>query len=163
MQTIPTPAATPLTGGVQTPLLTETQLEPGMFIAGPTGQHVWRIDAVTLRENTVMLCRQPESAPAPGHEHQFGTQTSGFASCPCGYRKQNIRGDQGLLPLREQTPRVYLIRSRAPLVAPDAFTVYLTASGGIITVNNGVWALLPVIPTLHPVWTLPEALRERLR
>ena len=165
MQTLPTTAEnTELTGGIQTPLLTEDQLEPGIFITGNTAQSVWKVETVDLHGGEIMMRKQPGVDPGLGHQHGFTLHNN--ATCACGLRRQTIRGDAtGLLPLRANTPRAYLIKPREALVIPDVFTVYLTATGAVVRINaGGLWSqLLPLIPALHPVWSLPEELRSRLR
>ena len=162
MQTMPTRDGAALTGGVQTPLLTEDQLEPGVFLIGHTSQNTWKVYDVDLRAGTVQMRRQPETSLEPGHQHTFTLHQG--TTCVCGQRQQVIRGDSGLLPLRANTPRVYIIKARDTLVMPDPFTVYLTATGVVIRARGGNWStLLPLVPALHPVWTLPEPLRAMLR
>ena len=164
MQTIPTSDGSNITGGIQTPLLTEDQLEPGVFITGNTMQNVWRVERVDLAANIVSITKQPYVAPDMNHTHSFILHQN--TTCACGRRNQNIRGEAtGLLPLRANTPRTHIIKPREALVMPDRFTVYLDARGQVRTANQlGQWsAVLPLIPALYPVWTLPEALRSRLR
>lgn len=163
MQTIPIAEGSRLTGGIQTPLLTADQLEVGMFLAGNTMQNVWRVATVNPAANQVELIKQPEITMLPGHRHGFTLHQN--TTCACGRRRQPITGESGLLPLRENTPRVYLIKARAACMVPDPFTVYLTPQGTVVrVVTGGQWSLLlPLIPALHPVWSLPEALRARIQ
>ena len=177
MQTLPMTADnTRLTGGIQTPLLTEDQLEPGIFIVGNTAQFIWKVEVVDRHEGVVLMRKQPEVSPNIGHHHEFTIHRN--TTCACGLMRQRIQATpdelapnpdahapRGLLPLRANTPRAYLIRPREALVMPDVFTVYLTATGAVVRINaGGLWSqLLPLIPTLYPVWSLPEVLRGRLR
>lgn len=168
MQTLPTSDASAITGGIQTPLLTEDQLEPGVFLTGNTMQNVWRVESVDLAAGIVRQWKQPETPHCVRDSHNLVSVGGTISrSCSmCGYREQMLRGDAtGLLPLRANTPRAYIIKPREALVMPDKFTVYLTARGAVVSLNPlGQWsAVLPLIPALYPVWTLPESLRSRLR
>ena len=170
MNTIPrTPAAEQISGGVQNPLLSADQLVPGAYLAGNTMQHVWRVVSVNLASDTIMIHKEP-MPPEPQHQqhtrHRFSLH--GDTTCDCGLRRQRILGQaegrsDGILPMRENMPRVYTIVPIAPLSQPDRFTVYLTSEGDVVTANVGVWSThLPLIPRLYPAWSLPEALRGRL-
>lgn len=164
MQTLPTAEASTITGGVQTPLLTEDQLEVGVFITGNTSQHVWRVTEVDRARDIVTLQKQPAASLLPDHQHEFVLNPAN-PTCACGLRQQHIQGDAvGIMPLRANTPRVYIIRPTGPLVMPDMFTTYLTALGRIVKMTEHGWStVLPIVPALHPVWTLPIELRDRLK
>ena len=175
MHTIPrTPASEHISGGIQSPLLSADQLVPGVYLAGNTMQNIWRVMATDRENDTVVL--QNELTPADRREHGEGRRGPiqhrftlyGNTTCECGQRRQRILGQaedrsDGILPMRDNMPRVYVIAPMAPLSQPDRFTVYLTPEGSIVTASIGIWSnALPLIPRLYPAWSLPEALRGRL-
>ena len=168
MHTIPrTQANEQLSGGVQAPLLSADQLVPGVYLAGNTMQNIWRVVSVEPANDVVLLQNELVAVELRGHpRHRFTLH--GNTTCECGLRSQRILGQaedhsDGILPMRDTMPRVYVIAPIAPPSQPDRFTVYLTTEGTIVTVHGGIWSIqLPLIPRLYPAWSLPEALRGRL-
>ena len=168
MHTIPrTPASEHISGGIQSPLLSADQLVPGVYLAGNTMQNIWHVLSVERASDLVIIQNELTPIHLRVHaSHRFILH--GNTTCACGQRRQRILGqasDQsdGILPMRENMPRVYVITPTAPLSRPDRFTVYLTPEGTVISARDNTWSMqIPLIPRLYPAWSLPEALRGRL-
>jgi len=157
--------------GEQVPLLHQDQLRRGVYLAGPTSQHVWEI--VEVKQTIVVLQKLPKQVPCL--EHAFVSKGQG-EECVCGLRNQPIAGDMGLLPKKPGLARIYLIIPNAIPQMPEEFTLYayLTECKEIKIVRSirgrevrGTaiakcnWSQsLPIIPILYKVWEVPKALRD---
>ena len=157
-----------LTEGVeQIPLEHADQLQPGVLVSGASAIHVWQVlDAASheTEEDGWIRLRQLTRGVRL-HSHQWTPRGEGSVECTvCGLRRQRI---SDLLPVR--TPRAVIIIPPPGVVnAVAPYTLYATTSGQIVTVTiEGrvrTWSQpLPVIPYLHPVWTLPDALKELIK
>ena len=158
-----------LTEGVeQIPLERADQLQPGVLVSGASAVHVWQVlDAVNQHEETddgwIRLRQLTRGVRL--HSHQWTPRGEGSVECTgCGLRRQRI---SDLLPV--STPRAVIIIPPPGVVnAVAPYTLYATTSGQIVTVTiEGrvrTWSQpLPVIPYLHPVWTLPSALEHLVK
>ena len=154
MQTSQTPSIP--AGVAQIPLLTADQLVEGAILTGPAWLTVRQVRHV--QGASVMLMTLGAVVPPPGHIHQLET-TPG---CPCGYLRTTVKA---LLPISDQLARTYILVPTGPLMAADPYTVYVGPHRQVVTVQNNAWTAhsMPVIPMLHPVWRLPDALRALIQ
>lgn len=151
--------------GTQVPLLREDQLQPGVLLTGVAMSHVWEV--LRLERTQVYIRKLPATTvPCAPDAHTFETYGRGQVCSTCQTRKQAI---SEFMPKREDKARVHVLQSRTPLMAPLPYTIYgyLLADGTVKTVSvntDSNWSeLLPVIPTLSIVWTIPESLRQMVR
>ena len=161
---------TAILAGTQEPLMDLEQLQPGALLVGATMRHIWSVDAVNGAEIT--LQKLPISV-INGHIHQFTTIGKG-RSCLCGLRQQDAKD---FLPASAGKPRVHVISvSSRELSIPQKYEIYayLRSNGEvkIVTATEGPqpvgnhddstlqWSQdLPILPVLHKVWSLPDALK----
>ena len=162
MQNSSDPGIRALDGGTLVPVLTADDIRPGSLLTGIAYQSVRRV--VNIEDDTVYLLKLPETPPEAGHRHRF-TRHSDHSECSCGLMRKPLAD---ILPSDPGIARTYRLDSVAPLLVPDRFTIYQLPTGnGLVTVSptgswNGTTTQLPIITKLHPVWSVPAALRELL-
>lgn len=147
-------------GATQTPLLRADQLRVGVILTGPAWSTARLVDRI--EGGNAMLHRLPLGTQAqdPAHRHVFNLHSN--VECACGYRREPLTG---LVPLRDGLARTYIITTTEPLISVDPFTIYLMSRGRLAVgpeVGENWPVPLPLIPTLEPVWTLPEPLRAMM-
>ena len=151
-----------LSGAIQVPLLRAEQLLVGSIITGRAWQRV--AEVVELERGGIAITRKlPHPLMPPHHIHAF--TLFGNVQCECGLARDVIR--TAFLPRAGDSPRTWILQPVGPLQDVDAFTIYCaTSSRTMMQVDaNGKWLheLVPVVPLLRPVWSLPPALVEWLR
>ena len=146
--------------GTQVPLLREEQIQPGVLLTGVAMTHVWEVIHVDERHAhirklpaTALLCA-PEA-------HVWTAYGRGHVCSTCQLRKQLLLE---FLPKRETKARVHVLTPSSTLLPPQPYTVYgyLLPDGTAktVSVTNGNWDhVVPVLPRLSIVWTIPESLR----
>ena len=152
-------------GFTQVPLTSPDQLTVGAYITGPAWSFVREVKEL-MNSNTVM------TAPVPAfvvqEANHIHTVRQG-APCTCGLRIDTIR--ESLLPRADGMFRTYILVPQRPLSQADRFTVYQAPDGRALRVSRGQWLTsaevggarnLPIFPVLHPIWTVPPALRRWL-
>jgi len=155
-----------ITDGVpEQPLETADQLQPGVIISGIAAQHCWMILDRQAEDLAGWIRLRQLQRGVQSHTHAWTVRGEGAKDCDtCGLRLQRMAD---LLPLTTPRARV-IIPPAGVLNALDQLTLYATTSGAVVTVSGTrstrVWSsALPIIPSLAPIWTLPEALRACLR
>ena len=149
--------------GTQVPLLREEQLTPGVLLTGVAMSHVWEV--LSIERNQLFIRKLPATTvPCRTEAHTFATYGRGHVCSACQVRKQDI---VEFMPKREEKARVHVIVPRAPLQAPQPYTIYghLLPNGTVqtVSVNGTAWDVsLPVIPSLSIVWTIPQELRSMI-
>jgi hypothetical protein len=149
--------------GIQTPVLTADQLQPGVFITGVAMAHVWEIMRhLPLGTGTVWLRKVGGAEPCAADSHQWVTYGRGQVCDRCAIRSQAVAD---LLPLRPEKARVYTIQpAQTGCQAPHPYTVYAGVMGSEVRLYqllpSGLWNVaMPLFSELVPVWTVPDALR----
>ena len=145
--------------GTQEPLLHGRQLIPGVLLAGRMAAHIWKV--LEVDESIVTCIKMPTSIAWCGHH--YAPATGGGEVCTiCGTRRQPIKD---FLPLTRGKARFHMISLLdAPLNTPKEHTIYAyllpTGEMKTVTVKDGKWSgPVPLVPVLHKVWELPDALR----
>ena len=160
-----------LQGSVQTPILHTSQLTPGTIITGVYFEYAWEVMEAPDREGIVTIKRLPFTLPVSGHTHTFQPMPTGtLRVCACGYARDTV---SAFLPINElQIPRAVALVPLRPVQALRSFTIYLAPSTSaqrrfdIYHTNASSRFLttvaVPLIPLLHEVWRLPDALQAWL-
>lgn len=170
------PTTTINSGAAEHPLLTEAQLVPGHVLTGVAAAHAWEV--VRREGDRLIMQRLPRAVVAADHVCDGTTTRTGtsiipgqtFTECTtCGRRDEPLAG---VLPRAETTPiqhRFMMLVPRGPVQVVDPYTAYVGLIGAAATTvqamatSRGAWsAAIPIIPQLHPVWTLPPSLRALL-
>jgi hypothetical protein len=152
-------------GGIQAPLLRADQLQPGVILTGQAAVHVWQVVEL-VGPSSVKMRKVPDPVVGLPHTHAWQPQGRGQA-CVCGLRVQ---------PVATFLPTSATAKPRAFVVTPPpegigqavtgAIYAYLKPDGQVGTVTlgaNGQWsAILPLLPQLHRLWALPEALQAMM-
>lgn len=151
--------------GTQAPLLEAEQVRVGVILAGILLNNIWEVigkdgGMLTLRMLPAKVCNLAE------HEFKEVPQsktTPRGRQCACGLRMQETKD---FLPLKEGKARIHIIAPKGEVVQPSEYAVY--ASREVVptfhTLNKGQWSgQLPLIPLLHKVWDLPEAMKKVLQ
>lgn len=158
----------PESGADQVALTDAAQLAVGQILTGQGWQTVRQV--TDFSDGKLVLLDLGRPVPAPSHVHEW-TGRSGKECAGCGAM---LIEPAALLPV-DGFCRTYIIQPRgdaANVLTPDAFTVYLTSSGTeLIVGHDGKWTrpgagvapATPIVPVLHPAWTLPEPLRRWVR
>lgn len=145
-------------GATQQPLLHADQLVPGAILTGIAFSNAWEV--LWRQDNDVHMRMLRHEPPALCAEHRLQTFPTGtLRKCSvCGFAIESIAA---LLPSLADTPKAVVLVPTGPLVVPDRFTVYLLSTGQEVRLHDmAAWSLeMPVIPLLHPVWSVPEELR----
>lgn len=144
--------------GTQEPLLHKRQIIPGVLLTGRMAAHIWKV--LEIEESIVTCIKMPTSGVWCGHH--YAPVTGGGETCVCGARQQPIND---FLPLKKGKARFHVISLSDGLVnVPKEHTIYayLLPNNTVktIIVKNGKWSEpVPLVPALHKVWELPDALR----
>lgn len=160
----------PVSAATQIPLTTINQLRPGHILTGPGWTSIRRV--LSIEGDVISLIKLPAPAIPPNHTHTF----TEFRNSQCGGCGLMRRLSADILP-QEGYVRTFILDVTSPIIEPDDYTIYLTAGGVELRVDEGRgWQriqqhrisqpnnnALPIIPTLLPVWTLPEELRRFVR
>lgn len=150
--------------GTQVPLLREDQIIPGVLMTGVAMTYVWEVHSI--ERGHVLIKRLPTTTtPCHADAHMFAPYQRGQVCSSCGIRKQSILE---FLPKREGKARVHLITPRSTVLRPQPYTVYgfLLPNGTAQTVHvtGDNWSqLMPIIPELGVVWSIPESLRAMVK
>jgi len=153
--------STIILAGEQIPLLTAEQLQPGVILTGIAMAHAWRIHA--RREDFLELQKLPVLPLSVCETHQYSVVGRGQHCSRCQLRRQAVAE---FLPRTADKPRVYLLQPRGALQPPQPYTLYGYMQGNTLKTVSCVdaqWTeILSLIPALHIVWTIPDALRSLL-
>ena len=158
----------PTLAGSQVPLLNQEQLQPGVLLTGLAARHVWELLGVEGANATMQ--RLPRTVIVPcctAHAYVNNSTGRGRLCTNCGHRVQAL---SDLLPSVAGKAKFHIISSTHGVrYTPAEYTVYawITREGVLKTVTikadpdgHHQWSeALPIVPELHKVWTLPEALR----
>ena len=144
--------------GTQEPLLHRRQIIPGVLLAGRMAAHIWKV--LEIEEDVVICTKMPASIATCAHHY---TPVPGGETCICGARRQPIKD---FLPLTRGKARFHMISLLDKVLnVPKEHTiyVYILPSGQMKTIvvkDDGKWSEpVPLVPVLHKVWELPDALR----
>lgn len=158
-------------GATQQPLLLPAQLVPGAILTGQAWQTVQVVREII--DGTVLVLHDlKRTEPAADHTHAL-TVAQG-RGCACGHYRTTVAS---VLPADGHTARTYVLAPIGPIITPDAFTIYMTSRGTLVMLERASrrWStptsggadaattpVLPILPQLRALWTLPEALRTLL-
>ena len=142
--------------GTQEPLLHKRQIIPGVILAGRMATYVWKV--LEVDDDIVTCVKMPTSLVACVHQY---TLVPGGEACTCGMRRQPMKD---FLPVVKGKARFHMISlSDGLLQMPNKYAVYAYVIPGgtkTVTVHDGKWSEpVPLVPVLHKVWELPDALR----
>ena len=139
------------------PVLEASQLRVGTYLTGIFPSSVWEV--LEVQRIHLMVQKVPHYS-CTMERHAFTPTKGGGQACLCGMRQQAIKD---FLPIHTWAKaRVHMITPLGTVRTPEANAVYAALTPGecmMYTTNGMVWSgPLPIIPELHEVWRLPEAL-----
>ena len=153
---------TVISAASQEPVLHKEQLIPGILLVSLAGSYIWSV--IDIHGEDIILAKMPYGGTIHDTHTWAVVGNERGQTCHCGFRKTT---QAELLPLQADKARFHVIipKPNTTILIPEKYAIYayLKQDGSLVrvTINeNHQWSeTLPIIPTLHKVWVLPNELK----